>query len=120
MTPDEWPHMRSIARCVFPVLVGPRIARTGASERRVTAMNVAAPTGNARFLHPEIRRVLTLFCDHRRCVDENRALSDVWPQDGAHLVARHSEDGMEGRGPARPVVQRSSHGLASPACIHSR
>ena len=26
MAPLEWPHIRSIARCVFPVLVGPRTA----------------------------------------------------------------------------------------------
>jgi hypothetical protein len=36
MTPDEWAHIRSIAKWVLPVLVGPRIARTagGAAPRR--------------------------------------------------------------------------------------
>src|ERR1700675_1295775 len=30
MIPDEWPSMRSMARCVFPVLVGPSPAVTPA------------------------------------------------------------------------------------------
>ena len=34
MTPLEWAHIRSIAKWVLPVLVGPRIARTMPSEVR--------------------------------------------------------------------------------------
>src|SRR4029078_2759097 len=49
MTPQEWPHIRSIARWVLPVLVGPRIARTGASERGAIMPNVAAHRAKARF-----------------------------------------------------------------------
>ena len=50
ITPDEWAHIRSIAKWVLPVFVGPRIARTGASERRAIALNVAAFRTRARFL----------------------------------------------------------------------
>ncbi len=32
--PLECPHIRSIARCVFPVLVGPRTATTGWEAKR--------------------------------------------------------------------------------------
>src|SRR5580658_6547458 len=37
--PLEWPSMRSMARCVLPVLVGPRTARTrGAGEKAPIAL----------------------------------------------------------------------------------
>ena len=39
---------RSIATWVLPVLVGPRIARTGASSRRAMALLWAAPGQSAR------------------------------------------------------------------------
>src|SRR3954453_5501652 len=67
MTPDEWAHIRSIARLVLPVLVGPRIARTGASERGAIITNVAARAPSARFLSTSgFRAVLTLICETGR------------------------------------------------------
>src|SRR5207253_3156228 len=90
MTPELWPHMRSIAKYVLPVLVGPRMARTGASERRVTATNVAARAPNARLLRrADFRPALTLIGHQGRVLTSRhhahplrRSLATRWPQPG--------------------------------------
>lgn len=72
MTPEEWPHMRSIARCVFPVFVGPRIALTGASERAAISLNVAALGESASSRHFKLE--LTLFRQRKRI----EGAADAW------------------------------------------
>src|SRR4030095_5769361 len=119
MTPDEWPHMRSIARCVLPVLVGPRIALTGASVRgAMMSQNVAALAVNAR-----IRTVLTAILRHGSGVDGSTEVFDrLRPaerrrQDACARSAASRVD--QRRGPCA-AVQRSRLGVASQAAGHAR
>ncbi len=42
MMPLEWAHIRSTARCVLPVLVGPRTAVTLPETRLVMTGNIGA------------------------------------------------------------------------------
>src|SRR3982750_4092529 len=73
MTPELWPHIRSIARYVFPVLVGPRMARTGASERGAIMVECASDWDERKVPTADFSRVLTLFSDHGLCVDVTKA-----------------------------------------------
>src|SRR5580700_224562 len=67
MMPEEWASMRSMARCVLPVLVGPRTAVTPAPrarESRATGeekeMGISCPEGGAgRVLRTAIRPFCT-------------------------------------------------------------
>ena len=115
MMPDEWPHIRSIAKYVLPVLVGPRIARTGASERGAMPSNVAPPRRSARFHSTSgFRAVLTLFRQTGPCVDgPTQCGAGFRPADqrgGRARAIALPAVGMENGGRAGSVVQRRRHG----------
>src|SRR5690348_1542975 len=108
MTPDEWPHIRSIAKWVLPVLVGPRMARTGASERGAIMSNVAARQGNARFLRQgDFRPLLTLFRHHGCRVDVTKPCASASAVASTFLASPRLEE----RGPARATVQHGRLGF---------
>src|SRR6185312_16180892 len=112
ITPEEWPHIRSIARWVLPVLVGPRIARTGASERGAICFNVAAIGRGARFLRrDDFRTVLTLIRHHRVGVEVTKPRASAAALSPPCLAPA----GLEERRRACLAVQHSRLGIVSAA-----
>src|SRR5260370_7233927 len=88
MVPEEWASMRSMARCVLPVLVGPRTAVTPAPrarESRATGeekeMGISCPeggTGPQTLIRPfctTMRRVMDLGLSSRTSLERIAAES---------------------------------------------
>src|SRR6478735_1001476 len=115
MTPDEWPHIRSIAKCVLPVLVGPRIARTGASERgAISSMWQRLRPAQGSF-HRLFKTVLTSIRDTCPCVDANSPCAALWTAEPHSCAfARLAAPGLDERRLSRIAVQRRRMGFAAP------
>ena len=111
MTPEEWPHIRSIARWVLPVLVGPRIARTGASERGAIISECgSAPERKVPF-RTEVAREFRLgfnldFGDH------GRVLTSPKPR----RIVRSAEATARALAPALPRPGWKSAGVLALLC----
>ena len=87
MTPDEWPHIRSIAKWVLPVLVGPRIARTGASERGAIGIECGSAAAEAQGSNRADLSGFNLDSRHRPGVDGSTQRSaGIRPADAAPLA----------------------------------
>ena len=103
----------------MPVLVGPRIARTGASERGAIITNVAAHARKRKVPSTGgFRAVLTLSGRLGAGVDCKTAFrAGFWPPIGQRPRAsgRLQARRVEGRGRCRVAVQRGRLGVASGA-----
>src|SRR5918997_5308210 len=104
MTPELWPHIRSIARCVLPVWVGPRMARTGASERGAIMSECGSARGEGKVPSRHFRPVLTLFSDSGAVLT---------PHSGAARQFGRRTAGAEGIRAALPRVGWKTAGAAA-------
>ena len=122
--PDEWPHIRSIARWVLPVLVGPRIARTGASERGAIVSECGSATRNARFHSArDFKAVLTSIRDTGARVVISETGAAFGRAEAPHPLrarALRAASGLEEPRRAGAAVQHRRLGVASAAIAAHR
>src|ERR1044072_5354754 len=81
MMPEEWPSMRSMARCVLPVLVGPSTAVTPAPGARSEANEEGEKAIWCRFFLVQCRR----HCEEQ---SDEAIHPSVMPRNGLLRCAR--------------------------------